>query len=753
MAGLGATRANRAEHDFLRARVAVVDARLKALRYGELPVLEAVAQPEAGSRVSPTARHRNDIQGLRAVAVLLVALAHSRIGFLSGGFVGVDVFFVLSGFLITGLLVAEARRRRWVSLADFYLRRARRILPAATLTLLVSDIAAYHLLNFVRAKQYVQDSIASVLFAANVHFANQGTNYFAQGQPPSPVQHFWSLAVEEQFYVVWPLLFILVVGLAVRRHTPRPRKVGQRALGRTVVLVGLIALASLVWSIHDTAAQPAAAYFSTLARAWELALGALLALGQERLLAFVNRWRLVLGWVGLAAIVAAAVAYSSTTPFPGYAALLPTLGAALVIAAGAGASAARASVAWVLGTPPLRYIGDRSYAFYLWHWPVLVIAEQRAGHQLSVATNLLLLLGAFALSVVSYRLVEQPIRTAAWARAPQALTGFACAVIAVVVVATAITTSISNREAVQAAVATPVTPLSLPTTSVPTPSPARLTSSSALTAVLPEVVRQVQSGPARNALPSNLAPPIGRLLADVAAIPAGCEAQGTQSSEDVCHLGDAAGARSLAVVGDSHAEMWLPAIERFAARDGWDVIPIMKSGCSPTKWTSAGDPERCVSWFRWAMHEVAGLHPTVSLVTGFFSEVSAGATPTVLSGLSSAVQTLKRASHRVVVVGDVPTRSRQPVDCLLAAHASATSCIDALSDTESQLDTDVAGLAAGAGVAYIDPTGWFCYQAQCPLVVGQLITYRDETHVSATYAAALTNVFRAAFTAAVKSGR
>ena len=189
--------------------------------------------------------HRDDIQGLRAVAVLLVALGHAGVPFLSGGFVGVDVFFVLSGFLITGILLAEFAERGAISLPRFYLRRARRILPAAVLTLVVTDIAAHHLLNFVRAREAVSDSIWSALFVANFHFARQGSDYFAQGQPPSPFLHFWSLAVEEQFYFVWPSLLALLLALRLRR--------------RLLAVLAAIAAGSLVWSIHVTTSSPATA--------------------------------------------------------------------------------------------------------------------------------------------------------------------------------------------------------------------------------------------------------------------------------------------------------------------------------------------------------------------------------------------------------------------------------------------------------------------------------------------------------------
>src|SRR5947208_1990502 len=207
--------------------------------------------------MKPSFSHRDDIQGLRALAVLLVAFGHAGVGFLAGGFVGVDVFFVVSGFLITGLLLAEARANGSVSLVNFYVRRARRILPAAALTLLVTDVASYFLLNFLRAREAVHDSLYAAGFAANFHFAARGLDYFAQTDPPSPLLHYWSLAVEEQFYLVWPGILSLVF-VAARLRPGRPA-------GRPLLLViVLVAGASFAWSVRRTAALPQAATFSPL---------------------------------------------------------------------------------------------------------------------------------------------------------------------------------------------------------------------------------------------------------------------------------------------------------------------------------------------------------------------------------------------------------------------------------------------------------------------------------------------------------
>src|SRR5215204_1908600 len=227
--------------------------------------------------------YRVDIQGLRALAVLIVALGHAGVPAFGGGFVGVDVFFVVSGFLITGILLAEARTTGSISLAAFYVRRARRILPAAALTLIAVDAVASLALNFVRARAAETDSIWAGLFAANFRFAHEGTDYFARSQPPSPLLHYWSLAVEEQFYLVWPALLAILVACGRRVRAALP-----------FVVLGLSA-ASLAWAVRLTATSPTAAYFSPLARAWELGLGAALAVYVTPLGRMTDPLRIVLG--------------------------------------------------------------------------------------------------------------------------------------------------------------------------------------------------------------------------------------------------------------------------------------------------------------------------------------------------------------------------------------------------------------------------------------------------------------------------
>src|SRR6187402_3292258 len=260
---------------------------------------------------------RADVQGLRAIAVLTVIAGHAGVPFLPGGFVGVDVFFVISGFLISQLLFREVEKSGRLSIPGFYARRARRILPAATLVTVATVVASAIWLSAVDLLTVVKDALWAVFFAANIHFAAVGTDYFAQEEPPSPLQHYWSLAVEEQFYLVWPALLLLLVLVARRRALPK----------RLVLVVLLVlTLASFVWSVVSTSTDPLAAYFSTLARAWELGLGALTALVATtvaRRLPSSARGLLCVAGLGLIAL--ACLVYGDQTPFPGSAAAIPVV--------------------------------------------------------------------------------------------------------------------------------------------------------------------------------------------------------------------------------------------------------------------------------------------------------------------------------------------------------------------------------------------------------------------------------------------
>ena len=367
-------------------------------------------------------RFRPDIEGLRAVAVGLVLLFHGYGRPVTGGFVGVDVFFVISGFLITSLLLAEQIRNGRISIMGFYARRVRRILPASALVVILTVVAAYHYLGFITGNDVATDAKWTAVFSANIHFALIGTDYLGSLQPPSPLQHMWSLGVEEQFYVVWPGLFLLLV-VIVRgaRH--------RNALAATLLLIiGL----SLTWSVVETMSDVTWAYFSPLTRAWELALGALVAVLAPTI------GRLSAGWptqlialCGLIGIGLSAFVIDASTPYPGSAVALPVVSTALVIAAGC--ANVDTFVGRALSVRPMQWLGARSYSLYLWHWPLLIIAAQYVGDELSRWQNTGLLLIAVIASALSYRLVENPIRRA---RVLRSRTGLSLAIGAALIVGT-----------------------------------------------------------------------------------------------------------------------------------------------------------------------------------------------------------------------------------------------------------------------------------------------------------------------------
>jgi len=712
-------------HDTVPVRAATRTARLSVSR-GRNESKQVQAPPR-----SPA--HRGDIQGLRAVAVLLVVLAHAQVWFLPGGFVGVDVFFVLSGFLITSLLLAEARARGSVSITGFYLRRARRILPAAALTLVVTDIAAFFLMNFIRAGDTVHASLHAAAFTANFRFAAEQVDYFNRAEPPSPLLHYWSLSVEEQFYFVWPLVFaIALFGIAAPLRVRRMRSHHER---RLLAAVLLLTGTSLAWSVYSTTRVPEAAYFSPFTRAWELGIGAALAVsasivGRAPLVA-----RALMGWLGIAAIVYAAVAFSERTPFPGFWALVPTVGTALAIVAGMGDRTPRLAVARLLELRPLGIVGDRSYAFYLWHWPVLILAAQYVGHELSGTLKLALVVGAFLLSCISYALVENPIRRRMRSPAATAAVVGICvtAVLGTAVVSLAAVDRKERRFEGEAA----AVPVRL-----------RTSESSARGAALPAVVAAVRTARAGGPIPTGLVPPIGQLKNIPAqyAPPKGCVGLDTNPSisSKVCRLGDKSSRKSIVLMGDSHADMWLPALLEMAWRDHWKVIPLMRLGCNAYSWGESGGRATCREWFRWAADRIRNLHPTVTLLGASIDERASPTTRAATANVIAAAKSLRSLGH-LIVIGDPEGQARDPIDCLLSSHPSMARCTTTWPRLSLKAYNEVATAAKAMDVGFLRTRGFVCFQRQCPAVVSHTIVWRDNNHITAAYSAQLGSAFRIAF--------
>ncbi|HEX4730564.1 MAG TPA: acyltransferase family protein [Solirubrobacterales bacterium] len=658
-------------------------------------------------------RFRPDIEGLRAVAIVAVLLCHAGLASFAGGYVGVDVFFVISGYLITRLLLGELDHTGTASLPRFYARRIRRLLPLSALLLATVAALSFAIFSPVRAGEVAHDIVACATWTANWHFAAQSVDYFAQGTEPSPVQHLWSLSIEEQFYVVWPGL-LLAVTWAWRRRGRSPRLV-------LCVLLAAILAASFAYNLHVTSAEPAAAYFSTFGRAWELALGAALAvLGDVRLR---RPAAIVLGWVGLAAIVWAVLAFGSETPFPGTAALLPTLGCAALILAGSAADGVdRAGPAGLLSLPPCRYVGRISYAWYLWHWPALIFAAALWG-PLSPAAGLAVVAASWVPTALSHRLVEEPFRHARRLVAKPSLAlalGLACTAIAVVSSVLLVDLQVTEKTAPISAV-------------------------KGAAALRHEKVPE-ENAAALRPNPLKAYADRGRLYAD------GCLVgiQGTNS--DRCLYGDPHGHRTLFLFGDSHAMQYFPPLEKVAVRNHWRLIALTKAECTPAEIevrSMIADREysQCDVWRRGALERIeTAARSTTVVIAGDTAYTPYGpdgeelhgraAAAAMEEGLLATLRRLHGRGLRTVVMTDTPAAPDEIPACISEhLHEFGACAFRQHRGPDVTFERRAARRAPGSHL--VDLTPEICPQHLCRAVIGNALTYRDDSHLTATFARTL----------------
>lgn len=675
---------------------------------------------------------RGDIQGLRAIAVLTVIAAHAGVPFLPGGYVGVDVFYVISGYLISGLLFREVLGSGTFSLTGFWSRRARRILPAATLVTTLTVVASLFWMSLIDARQVVTDAVWATLFAANVHFSRENVDYFSQAAGPSPLQHYWSLAVEEQFYVVWPLLLLACLG--VTRLVTGMKK--QQRLPRRAVLALLVVVtvSSFAWSIYQTSHDPGSAYFSTLTRTWELGIGALAALLSPRAARRLTpRVVTAISMLGLAAVVVSCVTFTPQTAFPGYAAALPVLGTALLLLAGAGSGEPVTSR--LLSLPPMRVVGDWSYSLYLWHWPVLILTERLLARPLTGLERLLAVVVVFNLAALTYRHVEMPFRQGRPARAlriPRALVLYPVSVALVAVTCAGSWHWIEVRGGEHG------------------DNPAITVVGAHPDDTVALVRASVAAARDRLAIPSDLTPDLLNLRDSVADVG---ECDYSQDMHRLCARGAPDGDRTVVVIGDSHARAWIPAFDKISIEGNWRAYYLVKSQCTAAHVTVAPvDDERpftgCDDFHDWAMSQIESIHPDLVVVAssppvnGVYDgetrhEATEQVAPLLSAGYDHLFLDLRSAAERVVLLRDVPKSSDDPGTCLTTGSPSLADCMFEPVE-RSRLLGDVAVQSARlARVKVVDPTPWLCYQDECPVVIGGTLSYRDTDHLTTEYAAKL----------------
>ena len=687
------------------------------------------------SRTPSATEQRRDIQGLRAVAVVSVVLAHAGFGGVRGGFVGVDVFFVISGYLITAGLAREVARTGGVSILGFYARRARRILPAASLTLVVVVAASAALYRAGDLARVLADVRWAAFFAENLHLARVGTDYFTTTSFVSPVQHFWSLAVEEQFYLVWPLL----IGLIMMASRARRSGTGRRR-GRQVALaaVAVLSMLSLVWSVYATGHSAQTAYYSTLTRAWELGVGAVVALAGARIEQTLRALRTAASWAGLALVLAAITTYDAATPFPSYRATLPVLGSALVLAGGIAGSRRGAQV--LLGAAPMRFLGDISYSLYLWHWPVLVLAPVWRDHPVSTRGRVVLVLVALVCAAVSYRYVEQPFRR----RTGLARTRGRALVLWPVTVGLVLGVVIASN---------------LVWVSQPQAQAERLArqqsvqSPGQLRRAVRQAARQARRG---DDLPRLLLPALPDLLDDVSRPAEGCWASTSDAVQHrICPLGDTSADRTVVLFGDSHVAMWLKPLSEVADAAGYKLIVFDKASCLPVdvsvQYHSRPYTE-CGTYAAWALDQIKALSPDRIVVSGVTTSTLLDATGRPLAepaaddafekGAAARLAVLRAITPDVRVLSDIQALPRDASACLGSRRATRATCAVGQNARVAARDARWRRAAAAAGATYVDLTPWFCDRDRCPVVVGNTVVYRDSNHVTTTYAERLKPVLR-----------
>lgn len=697
----------------------------------------ATAAPPAARRARVL---RADIEGLRTIAVGLVVGYHLWPGRVHAGFIGVDVFLVVSGFLITSHLLAHPPRSLR-DLLEFWGRRIRRLLPASFLVLAVTLVLVRLFAPVTQWSEVARQVLASTFYVENWALASSAVDYLAADNAPSPVQHFWSLGVEEQFYLVWPVL-VLVCAWAARR-------VARDRTARVLTWVGggmaIIVAASFAWSLHLTATAPARAYFETPVRVWELGAGALLAAAApavERLFARAEQLRAPVAWVGILMIVGAGMLMDPAVPFPGTAALLPVVGTVLVIAARA--TSRRSPYPW-LALQPVQVVGSISYSVYLWHWPLIILFPYVVGHGRNLVESVGILLASLALAAASKRFVEDPLRGRHPLGAPLRRT-YIFMVVGMLVLA-------------------------------------------GLVALLRWDVARIERQAAEE-LTAQIAA-AGECFGGAALVTEGCDPHGDALLQDpalaardkpdpyrddcwilgdfteqkVCHYGSTRpDATQIALVGNSHAGHWLPALQEIAEEENIAITTYLITVCytvlEPIVLEPAARTPGCQAWNERVVEETSDGR--------FDAVVVSNRTYAPLAGVERKDQyRQKRAAYRtvldrwreagvpVVVLRDTPYADVKNVPDCVATHRDDLAACDGPYERRKVPDPLAVEAAAVPDnlVEVVDLTDRICKDGTCYSTVGGTVVYFDAGHLSATFSRSLAPALREPVLAAIAKGQ
>ena len=698
---------------------------------------------------------RPDIEGLRAVAVMAVVLFHAGIPGIQGGFIGVDVFFVISGFLITGLLWRQVGTSGTVSLRKFWAARARRLLPASALVGVVTMIASAFILSPLQVKTVSMDAITSALYVSNFWFIASGMNYFGKDSltTQSPFQHYWSLGVEEQFYLLWPVLMIATAWCILRARRMFTDLSGSApSVTPYVVVLALIVVVSFSLSLVLTFIMPPAAYLSLPTRAWQMAVGGLVALTVVYWQRLGRGLATVLGWAGLGALVFACFWVNGRADYPGVTALLPTLATAMVIAAGC--SNGDRGCGRFLGTAPMRAIGRISYSWYLWHWPVLVLIPAALGHQVGLVGRLALMTLSAGLAALTLRFVENPVRFSPRFRdSPRNSLLLGAAVTAVAVAAGAATMGAGPAPVGTGPAARP-----LIITAEPTPQGRPLQEyDAAVDDVFAQVNADVAASIGLMAVPSNLTPPLTGTVEQVKSIIAnGClRSMPFDSSHPDCITGNRGSDTTIALIGDSHAAMWHPALQRAVDERNWRMLLMAKASCPivdlPLTTHLNGMSEkfqRCAEWRTGIMSRMRAEPPQLVVLSAVRSYGADGVAvwgksgfdpfnSAWIDGLGELVRELRSYGSQVLILGPEPKLASVATNCLSAHLDDAKVCEAQWRPSNNPGIEAESAIVEKNGGQYASTVDLFCSGDRCPPVVEDTMVFYDASHMTKQYATAL----------------
>lgn len=632
--------------------------------------------------------HRPDIEGLRALAILLVIAAHVGVPQLAGGFIGVDVFFVLSGYLITGQLTSEQARTGRIRIAAFYARRFRRLMPALLVVLLASCVFANLLLAPGDLPSQAMAAATAVVWLSNLHFAFSGLDYFGPAASQNLFLHTWSLGVEEQFYLLWPPLLLLAARMPARWVPARWR---VRVL---LLLVCAASLTACLWLAHK---QGLLAFYLMPLRAWQFALGGLVSLQITAAHWPGQRLASALPGLGLAAILCAAVWLHDGRPYPDAWSLAPTLGTALLLAAGT--AAPHNGVSRGLGAAPLQYLGRISYTWYLWHWPVLLLGVQvlpasTLPHRLGLAVLSLLLAAA------TTALIEQPLRRQEWLLSGPGRTVIA----AVMVMVAAHFAAWEFRNRVLAALQQPENLKHL-----------------AVRGDIAEIYR------------------------------IGCDDWYHSADVRPCVFGLPSASHKAVIIGDSIALQWFPALAAVFDRPDWQLVAITKSACpmvdSPIHYARIGrEYTECAIWREEALRQIVALKPDMVILGSSYTyalddQAWVEGSARILTALSPATAAVHVLRPTPVLPFDGPS-CLAPRSALYGWLAGQERCAARPDDARyQQVHGWIEAAAARFGnVHVLDLNGAVCPGEICRAELNGLTTFRDTQHLSAGFAASLAPV-------------